>query len=45
MYDRTVGMILKNNKYQKEWHNASKLFSNYGIVQPENRKMESCINR
>ena len=24
MYDCTVWMIVKNNKYQKEWHNATK---------------------
>jgi hypothetical protein len=24
-------MIVKNNKYQKEWHNATKLLSFWGI--------------
>ncbi len=26
MYDCTVQMIFKNNKYQKEWHNATNKF-------------------
>ncbi len=33
MYDCTVWMIVKNNKYQKEWHNATKPL---GIIWPKN---------